>query len=90
KMTKANPLAAGFYYAAKAYSDEGGNVVLKFASDFDIQMAQSYNAVPTLCSILSGLLNANVTPAQVKYECEGQSGAQNSVIDEILESAQDN
>ena len=90
KMTKANPLAAGFYYAAKAYSDEGGNVVLKFTSDFDIQMAQSYNAVPTLCSILSGLLNANVTPAQVKYECEGQSGAQNSVIDEILESAQDN
>ncbi|MBQ5362104.1 MAG: DNA polymerase III subunit gamma/tau, partial [Clostridia bacterium] len=59
KMTKANPLAAGFYYAAKAYSDEGGNVVLKFTSDFDIQMAQSYNAVPTLCSILSGLLNAN-------------------------------
>jgi hypothetical protein len=90
KMTKANPLAAGFYYAAKAYSDEGGNVVLKFTSDFDIQMAQSYNAVPTLCSILSGLLNANVTQAQVKYECEGQSGAQNSVIDEILESAQDN
>ena len=90
KMTKANPLAAGFYYAAKAYSDEGGNVVLKFTSDFDIQMAQSYNAVPTLCSILSGLLNANVTPAQVKYECEGQSGAQNSVIDEILENAQDN
>ena len=90
KMTKANPLAAGFYYAAKAYSDEGGNVVLKFASDFDIQMAQSYNAVPTLCSILSGLLNANVTQKQVLFECEGQSGAQNSVIDEILENAQDN
>ena len=90
KMTKANPLAAGFYYAAKAYSDEGGNVVLKFASDFDIQMAQSYNAVPTLCSILSGLLNANVTQKQVLFECEGKSGAQNSVIDEILENAQDN
>ena len=90
KMTKANPLAAGFYYAAKAYSDEGGNVVLKFASDFDIQMAQSYNAVPTLCSILSGLLNANVTQKQVLFECEGKSGAQNSVIDEILENALDN
>ena len=90
KMTKANPLAAGFYYAAKAYSDESGNVVLKFASDFDIQMAQSYNAVPTLCSILSGLLNTNMTQKQVLFECEGQGGAQNSVIDEILESAQDN
>ena len=90
KMTKANPLAAGFYYAAKAYSDENSNVVLKFGSDFDIQMAQSYNAVPTLCSILSGLLNANITQKQVLFECEGQSSAQNSVIDEILESAQDN
>ncbi len=90
KMTKANPLAAGFYYAAKAYSDEESNVVLKFASDFDIQMAQSYNAVPTLCSILSSLLNANVTQKQVLFECEGKSGAQNSVIDEILENAQDN
>ncbi len=90
KMTKANPLAAGFYYAAKAYSDENGNVVLKFGSEFDIQMAQSYNAVPTLCSILSGLLNANITQKQVLFECEGQGGAQNSVIDEILESAQDN
>ncbi len=90
KMTKANPLAAGFYYAAKAYSDENGNVVLKFGSEFDIQMAQSYNAVPTFCSILSSLLNTTVTPKQVLFECEGQGGAQNSVIDEILESVQEN
>ena len=89
KMTKANPLSAGFYYAAKAYTDQDANVVLKFGSDFDIQMAKSYNAVPTLCSILTSLLNANVTADKVLFECEGQSGAQSSVIDEILESAQD-
>ncbi len=89
KMGKANPLAAGFYYSAKAYSDEGGNVVLKFGSEFDIEMAKSYNAVPTLCSILSGLLNANITQQQVLFECEGKSSAGASVIDEILENAQD-
>ena len=89
KMGKANPLAAGFYYAAKAYSDESGNVVLKFGSEFDIEMAKSYNAVPTLCSILSGLLNANITQQQVPFECEGKSSAGASVIDEILENAQD-
>ena len=89
KMGKANPLAAGFYYAAKAYSDESGNVVLKFGSEFDIEMAKSYNAVPTLCSILSGLLNANITQQQVLFECEGKSSAGASVIDEILENAQD-
>ena len=88
KLTKANPLSAGFYYAAKAYSDENGNVVLKFGSEFDIQMAKSYNAVPTLCSILSGLLNTTMTDKQVLFECEGQSSAGASVIDEILESAQ--
>ena len=90
KLTKANPLSAGFYYAAKAYVDESGNVVLKFGSEFDIQMAQSYNAVPTLCSILSALLNTGVTQAQILFECEGKSGAKDSVIDEILESAQEN
>ena len=89
KMGKANPLAAGFYYAAKAYSDESGNVVLKFGSEFDIEMAKSYNAVPTLCSILSGLLNANITQQQVLFECEGKSSVGASVIDEILENAQD-
>ena len=88
KLTKANPLSAGFYYAAKAYSDENGNVVLKFGSEFDIQMAKSYNAVPTLCSILSGLLNTTMTDKQVLFECEGQSSAGASGIDEILESAQ--
>ena len=89
KLTKANPLSAGFYYAAKAYSDALGNVVLKFGSDFDIQMAKSYNAVPTLCSILTSLLNTNITADKVLFECEGQGGAQSSVIDEILESAQE-
>ncbi len=90
KLTKANPLSAGFYYAAKAYSDESGNVVLKFASDFDIQMAQSYNAVPALCSILSSLLNTNIAQNQVLFECDGKTVAGASVIDEILESAQEN
>ena len=89
KMGKANPLAAGFYYSAKAYSDESGNVVLKFGSEFDIEMAKSYNAVPTLCSILSGLLNANVTQNQVLFECDEKHTAGASVIDEILENAQD-
>ena len=89
KLTKVNPVSAGFYYAAKAYSDESGNVVLKFGSDFEIDMAKNYNAVPALCSILSSLLNANVTQAQVLFECDGQGGAKSSVIDEILESAQD-
>ncbi len=88
KLNKANPLPAAFYFGAKAYTDQSGCVVLKFGSDFDIQMAQSYNAVPTLCSILSGLLGISITEKQVLFECESKS-AQSSVIDEILESAQE-
>lgn len=89
KLNKANPLPAAFYFSAKAYTDQSGCVVLKFGSEFDIQMAKSYQAVPTLCSILSGLLGTNITEQKVLFECEGKS-AQSSVIDEILESAQDN
>ncbi len=88
KLNKANPLPAAFYFSAKAYTDQSGCIVLKFSSDFDIQMAQSYNAVPTLCSILSGLLGTSITEKQVLFECESKS-AQSSVIDEILESAQE-
>lgn len=89
KLNKANPLPAAFYFSAKAYTDQNGCIVLKFSSEFDIQMAKSYQAVPTLCSILSGLLGTNITEQKVLFECEGTS-AQSSVIDEILESAQDN
>ena len=88
KLNKANPLPAAFYFGAKAYTDQSGCVVLKFGSDFDIQMAKSYNAVPTLCSILSGLLGASITENKVLFECDGKT-AESSVIDEILESAQE-
>ena len=88
KLNKVNPLPAAFYFSAKAYTDQSGCVVLKFGSEFDIQMAKSYNAVPTLCSILSGMLGTNLTEAQVLFECDAKS-AESSVIDEILESAQD-
>ena len=88
KMTKANPISAGFYYAAKAYTDQLGNVVLKFGSEFDIQMAKNYQAVPALCSILSGLLGTSIGESQILFECEGHR-VQSSVIDEILESAQE-
>ena len=90
KLNKANPLPAAFYFSAKAYMDQSNNVVLKFPSEFDIQMAKSYQAVPTLCNILSGLLGTAITENMVLFECEGSSTAASSVIDEILESAQDN
>ncbi|MBQ7378854.1 MAG: DNA polymerase III subunit gamma/tau [Clostridia bacterium] len=89
KLNKANPLPAAFYFSAKAYTDQSGCVVLKFGSDFDIQMAKSYNAVPTLCGILSSLLGVSLTEKQILFECDGKA-AEFSVIDEILESAQDN
>ena len=88
KMTKASPISAGFYFAAKAYTDPYGNVVLKFGSEFDIQMAKNYQAVPALCGILSGLLGNGISESQIIFECEGQS-AKSSVIDEILENALD-
>lgn len=89
KLNKANPLPAAFYFSAKAYMDQSNHVVLKFTSEFDIQMAKSYQAVPTLCSILSGLLGTAITENMILFECEG-SAAESSAIDEILESAQDN
>ena len=88
KLNKANPLPAAFYFSAKAYTDQSGCVVLKFGSDFDIQMAKSYNAVPTLCSILSSLLGTSIPENRVLFECDGKA-TESSVIDEILESAQE-
>ena len=88
KLTKAVPMVAAFYFGAKAYTDQGGQVILKFKSEFDINMAKSYNAVTSLCGILSGVLGTPVSEAQVKFECEAQA-AQSSVLDEILESAEE-
>ena len=88
KLTKAVPMVAAFYFGAKAYTDQGGNVILKFKSEFDIGMAKNYNAVPTLCGILSGALGTPINEAQVKFECEGKAPTA-SVLDEILESAED-
>ena len=81
-------MVAAFYFGAKAYTDQSGNVILKFKSDFDIGMAKNYNAVPTLCGILSSVMGAPINESQVKFECEGKS-EKASVLDEILESAED-
>ncbi len=88
KLTKAVPMVAAFYFGAKAYTDQSGNVILKFKSDFDIGMAKNYNAVPTLCGILSSVLGTPIKESQVKFECEGKAPTA-SVLDEILESAED-
>ena len=88
KLTQAVPMVAAFYFGAKAYTDQSGNVILKFKSDFDIGMAKNYNAVPTLCGILSSVMGAPINESQVKFECEGKR-EKASVLDEILESAED-
>ena len=88
KLTKAVPAVAAFYFGAKAFTDESGNVILKFKSDFEISMAKNYNAVPTLCGILSNVLGSPVTDARVKFECQGKQDTA-SVLDEILDIAED-
>lgn len=87
-MDRKSPMLSAFFKRAKWYEDEGGNVVLKFGTKFDIDNMKMFDGEPFFAEVISKILGKPFSVAQMKCECETEK-QNDSVIDKILEAAED-
>jgi len=90
RIAERNPMVAPFFKQAKAYSSEEGKLVIKFANDFAVNMTGRGDTPETLRAALSVALDRPVSKDDVLIEVESASAsAQNSMLDLILEAAEE-
>ena len=74
--------------AASAYTDESGNAIIRFDSDFQRRRAEETVSVGELAQIVS---SHNGQAINVVFETAPSSGgASDEIIDEILDSLEEN
>jgi len=89
RVRATSPMAASFLGRAKAYTTESGQVVIKFASDFERDMVRGEGAPEALRAALSVSLGHKIEAQDVISEVEKEKAAEDSLIDLILEAAED-
>ncbi len=87
-MDRKSPMLSAFFKRAKWYTDADGNMILKFATKFDIDNMRMFDGEPFFVGIISQVLGRPFTAAQLKCECETEKKG-DSIIDKILEAAED-
>ncbi len=85
-LTGTNSMIASFYKVAKWYVHDGGKMVLKFPDKFSAQNAKLFDSSGDFLRVINSVSGKNYTQEDILYESE-DAKIQSSVIDEILESA---
>ena len=86
KMDAASAMHSSFFKSAKWYTDESGRFVLKFANQFGIDNMKFFDGEDFFIKIVSRVVGRNLSKSDIICECEDTT-KQNSVIDQILEAA---
>lgn len=87
RIGQSNVMIASFCRPANAYTTEDGSVLIRFASDFAMDMAQKDGGRERLRAALCATLKRDITDRQLILEVS-QTQSQ-SALDEIIEAAQD-
>ncbi len=82
-------MAASFLVTAKAYTTEAGQVVVKLHNDFERDMVAREGAPEALRAALSVLLSRKLDTSDILYEVDGTKKEDASLIDLIIEAAED-
>ncbi|MBE6652922.1 MAG: DNA polymerase III subunit gamma/tau [Ruminococcaceae bacterium] len=82
-------MAASFLVSAKAYTTEEGQVVVKLDSDFVRSMVSREGAPEALRAALSVCLGRRLESSDILYEVESVAKHDGSLIDLILEAAEE-
>ncbi len=88
-MDRKSPMLSAFFKRAKWYSDDSGSIVLKFGTKFDIDNMKMFDGEPFFVGIISQITGKQFMVSQMKCECETEKKS-DSIIDRILEAAEDN
>ena len=86
KISRSDPMRAGFVKNAKAYTMENGSVVVRFPDPFTFSMMEKDEARDRLRMALSTVLRREVGDRMLIMEVAGEQ-KNASVIDEILEAS---
>ena len=89
RVKSTSRMAASFLISSKAYTTEDGKVVVKLASDFTRNMVSREGAPEALRAALSVCLGRKLDPADILYEVEDEKKTPSSLIDLIIEAAED-
>ena len=82
-------MAASFLVSAKAYTTEDGRVVVKLESDFVRSMVSREGAPEALRAALSVCLGRKLGESDILYEVEDVRQSDSSLIDLIIEAAEE-
>jgi hypothetical protein len=82
-------MAASFLVSAKAYTTEDGRVVVKLESDFVRTMVSREGAPEALRAALAVCLGRKLGEGDVLYEVEETGKSEGSLIDLIIEAAEE-
>ncbi len=88
RIGRSAPMDASFVKAARAYTAESGEVVVRFENDFSMHMMERGEARDRLRAAISSALRREVGDRMLVLEVEGRQ-EQSSVIDEIIEAAEE-
>jgi hypothetical protein len=83
RILRSNPMDAGFVKASRGYTLEDGGVVVRFESDFSLQMMERDEPRDRLRAAISAVLRREVGDRALSMEVAGKA-EEASVIDEIL------
>ena len=88
RVRSTSPMAASFFGRARAYTAESGQIVIKFAGDFERDMARGEGAPEALRAALSVTLGRKIEAQEILSEVESEKVTEDSLIDLILEAAE--
>ena len=82
-------MVGSFYKMVKAYTTEEGRFVLKFTDSFTCGMATQGGGAETLRLALSVVMGKAVSPSDISTEVEQVQTKDESLLDLILEAAEE-
>ena len=86
-MDSRSAMLASFFKRAKWYTDESGNIILKFAAKFEIDNMKMFDGEPFFVKIISEVTGRPFALSNMKCECEAEKKG-DETIDKIIEAAE--
>jgi len=88
RIMRSDPMEASFVKNSRAYTTEDGAVIVRFDSDFSMQMMQRDDSRDRLRAAISAVLRREVGDRMLTMEVLGKA-AEASVIDEIIDASEE-
>ena len=86
-MDSKSAMLSSFFKRAKWYTDENGNIILKFGAKFEIDNMKMFDGEPFFASVMSEILGRSFGVSNLKCECEAEKKG-DEIIDKIIEAAE--